>query len=242
MSPAPPASTSSAFLLRSVDYGEADRIVTLLTEDLGKVSAIARGARRSRKRFGGTLEPCALIAVELGTTRGSLRRLASSRVVRAYPALLTKLERIQAIGRASELVRRATPDDDPEPELFVAFASLHERIADGAEVERALLAFSLRLLALLGLAPQLDVCAVSGVSCPADQRALFDPARGGIVRQRFGGGPHSLSASTRARMLTAMGPEWAEAVESWTEEELSEAGPAIERFLVAHQLRGPTGK
>ena len=229
-----------AFLLRSVDYGEADRIVTLFTEDFGRVGAIARGARRSRKRFGGTLEPCAVLEVELGKSKGSLLRLASARLLQPFPALLTDLGRIQGIGQASELVRRATPEGDPEPGVFAALLTFHEVLRDarGEAIEVALLAFALRVLALLGLAPQLDLCAVSGVACPADQLALFDPARGGIVRQRFGGGPYPLAATTRARMRAAMMDTWAEEFAAWDSTSLAEASAAVDAFLRRHQLRG----
>ena len=78
-----------AIVLRTVDYGESDRVVTLLTAERGKLAAFARGARASRRRFGGALEPFTLLAVEARERRGAWgpasgrARVPSARLVRA---------------------------------------------------------------------------------------------------------------------------------------------------------------
>ena len=107
-----------AFLLRSVDYGESDRVLTLLSEERGKIAAIARGARSSRKRFGGALEPFALLEVSLARGRGSLPRLAEASLLRAYAGLSRSLGRVGAAGFALELSGEVLPEhqlDDEEP-------------------------------------------------------------------------------------------------------------------------------
>ena len=72
--------TSDALVLRLVDYRESDRIVTLFTQELGVLGAIARGARSSRRRFAGALEPYAIVRVELTQTRSELWTLEAARM------------------------------------------------------------------------------------------------------------------------------------------------------------------
>ena len=80
-----------AVLLRSVDYGEADRIVTLLTERRGRVSVLARSARKSTKRFLGALEPFGVIEAEIALGTAEVGRLSSARLVRGFPKILASL-------------------------------------------------------------------------------------------------------------------------------------------------------
>src|SRR5512133_532120 len=98
-------------VLRVVDYGESDRIVTLLTRERGKVGAFARGARASRRRFQGLLEPYTLLAAELTDRRGDLLGLESASAIRPHGGIRTELGRIAVAGYgcelASELVRDA---------------------------------------------------------------------------------------------------------------------------------------
>ncbi len=217
-----PTERTPAFVLRSVAYGEADRIVTLLTASKGRVSALARGARRSRKRFGGALEPYALLEVELGAGRGQLARLAGATVTRANAGILTSLERMGAAGAALTWTRELGVDGQPDPDVF---ALVHEVLADlaapGVHARKRVLVFQARLLALHGLAPQLDACAVSGDPCPPGRAAYFDPSRGAIVRRRHAGQGHLLlSAPARAGLRTALAgegaeePPWSDAVQS----------------------------
>src|SRR5690606_35881161 len=83
-----------AVVLRSIAYGEADRIVTLLTESRGKVALMARGARKSARRLAGALEPYAIVEAEIAMGSGDLGRLAQARVLRAFPGVLADLERM----------------------------------------------------------------------------------------------------------------------------------------------------
>ena len=104
-------------VLRAVDYGEADRVVTLLTRERGKVSAFARGARASRRRFGGALEPFTLLTAEARERAGSdLLGLDAVAVVRGFPALRGDLARIACAAYAAELTRELVRDHEPHPD------------------------------------------------------------------------------------------------------------------------------
>lgn len=222
-----------ALVLRAVDYRDADRIVTLLTRELGKVSALARSARRSKRRFGGSLEPCCLLRVELGESRTELLRLVQATVTRPFEGILTDLRRITVAGACLELVRELVPADEPDERVFETVVQLFEALDAGGRDEH-LFAFAVRLLALLGFTPGLDECAVTGERAPEGQAVLFSPRAGSIVSRAAGGGPIYLMGGTRARLVAALGPRWAEP-EPWDERHQREARELLSGF-VEHQL------
>ncbi len=241
---APRTFRSSAVLVRSVDYGESDRIVTLLTEHAGLVSLMARSARKSQKRFAGALEPFGVIEAELALGKSDVGRLASARLVRGFPALLGRLDAMREAGAALELVRAATPPRESEPRLLEAVVRLFEVLAEGRiapEIARA--GFELRYLALLGLGLRVDACARCGKRPEAERSALFDAAVGAIVCRACGGGPLLLPASTRSLMAASATKEWAEILPGWTAAEARTALDALEAFVARHvsgRSRGET--
>src|SRR5690606_28858849 len=94
-----------AIVLGVVDYGESDRIVTLLTREHGKIGAFARGGRASRRRFAGALLPFTLLEVRLVPRRGDLFGLSSCVIEEAFVGLRDSLEAISLAGYAAELCR-----------------------------------------------------------------------------------------------------------------------------------------
>ncbi len=232
-----------AVLLRAVDYGDADRIVTFLTADLGKVALMARGARRSRRRFGAALEPCCVVRAEIGEGRGELGRLAQATTVRAFPGILASLGKMTVTGAALELVREATLPREPDRRLFDATVALLEAVerapGDGTGI---LVAFEVRVMALVGLAPGFDTCAGCGRRPAPGQSALFDPARGAIACRACGGGPIKLSGDARERLGAAVGWDFAAAAAPpWPPSVLAEARRAVDAFVASHldrELRG----
>jgi DNA repair protein RecO (recombination protein O) len=185
-----------AFILRTADYGESDRVITLIGEDLGKVAAIARGARSSRRRFGGSLEQFALLEVSLARGRGRLPRLAESSLLRAHGGLALSLARIGAAGYVLELVRETLPENQPEPRVFALIEGLLPLIAEADEQAAAALAFAaaLHVLALAGLRMSVSQCNACGTPVPAGRKVYFDPRRGGVVCTPCGGGQIVVSA------------------------------------------------
>lgn len=229
-----------AVLVRSVDYGEADRIVTFLTEQLGLVSAMARSARKSTKRFAGALEPFGVIEAEVAPGRGEVGRLAGARLIRGFPGILGSLAAMEQGGHALELVRAASPPREPEPRLFEAVVMLFEALSASPEHAVTIrVAFELRALALLGLSPQLDACGRCGRAPDAAQSALFDPSVGAIVCRACGGGPILLSASTRRRMIAASGPGWTAEIATWSPAEQEAARDAIDGVVLRHVRATP---
>lgn len=222
-------------LVRSVDYGEADRIVTLLTEHTGLVALMARSARKSQRRFAGALEPFGVIDAELALGRGEVGRLASARLVRGFPTLLGSLPAMREAGRALELVRDATPPRESDPRLLATVEHLFERLAaDAAHAGALRAAFELRYLTLLGLAPRLDACARCGRVPDPTRSALFDGGAGAIVCRACGGGPVLLRARPRGLMSEATKAAWAESAAAWTSTDVGAARDAIDAFVSRH--------
>ncbi|MGD8861419.1 MAG: DNA repair protein RecO [Myxococcales bacterium] len=232
-----PTHFTDALLLRSVDYRDVDRIVTLLTRDRGKAAYIARGARRSRKRFGASLQPFALLRAEVAEGRGHVGTLSQAQVTRAFPRLLGELERMGAGYAALELLRELLPEREPAPTLFDDAVAFMQEL-DAAEVKPGalLLCFQVRALSLAGFAPELDACGLCGKR-PAPERAgLFDPRAGHLVCRACGGAPRKLAGVTRARLREATGEAWSQAAAApWPDDELGGALSAIRAFA-EHRL------
>ncbi|HEY3593570.1 MAG TPA: DNA repair protein RecO, partial [Polyangiaceae bacterium] len=103
-------------------------MVTLFTEEVGKVSAMARGARKSSRRFAAALEPMHGLSVALDERPGAeLLALRESNVVRPRIHLLGDLDRLSAAGRALRWVRAGSPPRTPEPEVWSELEALLDR-------------------------------------------------------------------------------------------------------------------
>jgi DNA repair protein RecO (recombination protein O) len=232
------AEHDDALVLRSVDYGEADRIVTLLTRRHGKLSALARSARKSRRRFAGALEGFAVVDAELAIGSGDLARLQSARVMRIFPGVLCDLERMSVAGALLRLGRDLVAERVADEALFEEFVGMLELLERADVIPAALhLAFEIRLLAITGFAPLLSACGVCGKVPTAGRAAEFDPARGCLVCQACGGAPLPLRGAVRARLVEAMqGSVLSVAQLAWQPTEREEAERLLENF-VAHRLQ-----
>ena len=191
-----------ALLLRSIDYRDSDRIVTLLTEDYGKLSALARGARKSQRRFGGALQPYVLMHACFRPGRGELAHLEHVSVDRSFHRILRSLGAIGAAGAALAVIRERVPDHEHEPAVFDAAVRFLAALDGGAPAEEALLWLQIRVLALLGFAPTLDRCIHCGKTPEPRHSASLDAQRGGIVCRSCGGGRLVLSSAALRRWMT----------------------------------------
>jgi DNA repair protein RecO (recombination protein O) len=190
---------SEALVVRTVEVGEADVIATLVTEQVGKVSAIVRGARKGSRRVGGALEPVHTIAVLLEDRGVELTTLKESRIVRTRAGVVSRLESLDAAGVALRWVRHLFPPRTPEPEGWrVLVGLLDELDRPDSEPRRELARAGLALLSAVGYAIDLERCVVCGRPCPEAKAACVDPARGGLVCRACGGATAVLLPDTRA--------------------------------------------
>jgi len=168
-----------ALVLSTLDYGESDRLVTLLTREHGKLTAFAAGARKSKRRFAGALEPYMRLSVQLVETRGSTVRLDSADIVAGYYGARSDLALIARALYAVELCRELTREHEPHSELFELLEDYLRRLDAKEAGPTSLLAFELAALANAGLMPRFDTCALCGN--PPGERPRFDQAHGGAV-------------------------------------------------------------
>lgn len=198
---------SSALLLRRVNYRDSDLVVQLFTEALGKISAIARAARRSKTRFAGTLEALHTLNVELSPNKhGDLLELRSSRLERVRPQLARSLEGMNAAGRALSWVRSAAPERTPEPHIYrglIACLDALEERGSGVSASQVLAGAGLRLLAAFGWALDFDGCVGCGKACPPNKSARLSPQRGGLLCSSCGHGGVVLSGAQRRTFAAA---------------------------------------
>ena len=144
-----------AIVLRLTDYGEADRVVSLFTLEQGRISGFARGARKSRKRFGGALENFAHLRLQL-TQRSSLATLAGADIVSIFPGIRTDLGSIGCAAYACELAERLTPEGEPNPRLFRLLTRYLERLDAAPPFPSDRRFFTVNLLKVLGYQPDLE--------------------------------------------------------------------------------------
>jgi DNA repair protein RecO (recombination protein O) len=162
---------SKGIVLRSIRYGEADRILDLYTWDAGLVSAIAKGIRRTKSRFGARLEP--LSCVDFVAYHGrTLDTVTQAEVLRSFRGVREDLARFEVAAGMVGSVRALSGGDEADRRVFNllynSLDALEERDAGFEAVEAA---FGLKLSILAGYAPQLDAC----LSCEANPDQLAEP-------------------------------------------------------------------
>jgi DNA repair protein RecO (recombination protein O) len=169
-------------ILKQISHGESDKLVTFYSPSLGKVTAIAKGANRSKKRFVNKLEIFSLLDISCIPPRaGSLFFLSEAELLEPFLSLRTMHNRYIIAVLACELVMRFTGDQDPDQEIFDLLFWLMESIHCGEQPHRIGALFHLRLLGYCGYQPQLETCNVC--HCPVTNRRSFalQPAGGTLV-------------------------------------------------------------
>src|SRR4051794_40143518 len=171
---------TDAIVLRSIRYGEADRVLHLYTPDRGRISAIAKGVRKTKSRFGGRLEPFFSLRLVLHEGRSDLMTVTSAETLAAYPRLREHAASLEGAARACEAVARVFDDGDPHAGVYPLLANeLALLDGDPARATRSnALAFRLKLLLAAGFAPQLAGCASCG---ERDHLVGFSGSAGGVV-------------------------------------------------------------
>ena len=191
-------------MLRSIRYGEADRILHLYTPTMGRLSAIAKGARRARSRFGARLEPFFHIRVVVYEGRSDLMTVTGAETVEAYARLRDSADALDSAARACDAVSRLFETGDPHPEVFALLANeLGVLSGEGgfAPAENAL-AFRLKLLLAAGFVPQLGSCATCG---EREHLTGFSAAAGGVVCNSCESSSFALDEEAYGFLVEALG-------------------------------------
>jgi DNA repair protein RecO (recombination protein O) len=220
---------TEAIVLRTLRFGEADRVLHLFTPHRGRVGAIAKGVRRARSRFGGRLEPFFRLSLVLYEGRSDLLTVTSAETIEPHARLRADGRALDAAARAADAVGRLFDTPDPNPAVFHLLANelgiLDARAGqlDTAAAQANQLAFRLKLLLAAGLAPHLSGCAVCG---EREHIAGFSGAAGGVVCGACEGSGFPLGEDAHAFMVEALGRPLAE-TPATTELALRQAERAI---------------
>src|SRR5262245_5600900 len=188
---------TEAVVLRSIRYGEADRVLHLYSATRGRIGAIAKGSRRPRSRFGGRLEPFFRLDLVLHEGRGELSTVTSASTVNGYPHLRESSAALGAAARACDAVLRLLDAAEPNSaayNLLCRYLALLDERGDEAGHAEAL-AFRLKLALAAGFSPELASCARCG---EADHLTGFSGAAGGVVCASCEGGGFELSGEAHS--------------------------------------------
>ncbi|HEX2068612.1 MAG TPA: DNA repair protein RecO [Actinomycetota bacterium] len=173
-----PLYKEQGIVLRSVKLGEADKILTILTQGSGKVRAVAKGLRRTTSKFGGRLEPLTHVSLMLYRGR-NLDTVTQCEILHPFRTVRSDFERIAAGETMVEAVDKVAEEHERNVRLFLlllsGLRSLETEPRDPAAVAES---FLLKLLSLSGFHPSLSACAACGVPGPHE---WFAASQGGVV-------------------------------------------------------------
>lgn len=144
------AEFTKALLLRAVPYRDSDVVATLLTPELGVITALARGARKSVKRFGAALDYFQLLNAEVKPSRSGMGALLSVELLHAYSRPAQDYEAYSAACHLIEIARLGVKPGEVSPELFSLLLEAFARIDEGKPPQSVLRLCQVRFLALLG--------------------------------------------------------------------------------------------
>ncbi len=237
---------TEAVVLRTIRYGEADRILHLYTREHGRLGAIAKGVRKPRSRFGGRLEPFFRLALVLHRSRGDLHTVTSAETIEGYPRLRASGTGIaaaaDACGGVLRLLDGVDEPNQPAYNLLCRYLELVDADPAGpATTGAGMVAFRLKLALAAGFAPELSGCARCGAT---DHMTAFSGAAGGVVCPTCEAGSFPFSAEAHTFMVQALGRPMADLLPGDTAA-VRQAGRAIGETLEHHahvRLPRPEGR
>ena len=202
-----------AIVLRARAYGESDKIVSFLTENHGKVTGIAKGAKRSRKRFANSLEPLSFVNLRFqDRPHGNLVFILAADLLLGFKTLASCLDRIAAASYLAEITDGLIGEREENPLVFRHLKDGLTFLENNGASLAFLTSFELKLLRLAGYQPALEGCKRCGKQHPdgLTGRWYFSVMDGGLLCQRCSGwnrdnppiGEAALAALTRLQQET----------------------------------------
>jgi DNA repair protein RecO (recombination protein O) len=175
---------TEAVVLRSMRFGEADRVLHLYTLDRGRIGAVAKGIRRTKSRFGGRLEPLSHVELVLHEGRGELQTITGVQLIRSHSEAREGHYRLSVGFIALEAMLRLFPEQEANERAFGALTRFLDELDElepldaRPALDPLVLAFQLKLLWLAGYLPHLTSCA----ECGAESGLVgYSPRAGGAV-------------------------------------------------------------
>jgi len=177
---------TDAIVLSRFDYGEADRILTLLTPGLGKIKAIAKGIRRPTSRIGGSLEPLAELRLQLAKGR-TFDVVTQVTMQHAWLGLHDRLEVTATAWYCGELLDRSLEERHAAEPLYLLLRRAYELLDAGMAPDRVARWFEMRLCDELGVRPEVDRCVECDRLLEAGDEVRWVPRLGGVLCGRHAG-------------------------------------------------------
>lgn len=196
-------------ILRTYKLREADRIVVVLTEDNGKVRAVARGVRKTTSKFGARLEPMSHVSLQLVRGR-DLDSITQADSVEPLTPLFGNLDRTSQGLAALEAVDQLALEREGSPELYRMLVGALRTIATRPS-SLVVPAFLFKLLVNEGVRPELDHCVRCGRGEPAVELVAFDVNEGGVLCRGCRSGA-AMSPEALALMRAVLGGRLNEAL------------------------------
>jgi DNA repair protein RecO (recombination protein O) len=223
---------TEAVVLRSIRYGEADRILHLYSRERGRIGAVAKGVRRPKSRFGGRLEPLKRIDLVLHEGRGELYTVTSAQTVHAHAGIREARPALARATEACEAVLRLFDSSEPNVPAYnllcheLALLDASPAVADRSQA----LGFRLKLLLAAGFVPELGSCASCG---EREHLGAFSAGAGGVVCAACEAGSFPLDPAAHEFLVAALARPLAEAPDA-PERALTQADRAIAETLEHH--------
>ncbi|MCL7487109.1 MAG: DNA repair protein RecO [Desulfobulbaceae bacterium] len=184
------------------EHSESDKIVTFYSPDLGKAAGIAKGAKRSKKRFVNKLEEFSLLRIlYTPPKRDSLHFLREAELENAFLSLRNTYPRYVAATFIGELTLRFTREHDPDPTIFELLLWAIQNLENGRAPLEICALFHLRILGAAGYQPVLDCCGVCGETIRAGQRYGLHTGGGVLVCDTCRGAIHGGSTAITVQTL-----------------------------------------
>lgn len=232
-----PSYRAEAIVLRTHKLGEADRIITLLTRERGKIRAVAKGVRRTKSKFGARLEPFS--RVDLLVFEGkSLDIITQAESLNAYGQDLALDYSLWTAGQTMlETADRLTPEDSisAEAQYLLLVGALRTLVTGEHASSLVLDAYLLRSLSMAGYSPTLDACVICGV---AGTQPFFHVSTGGAlcVEHRVPGSVAPRPESFEL-MQALMSGDW-EAADASVAKDRNEVSGIVAAYVQWHLERG----
>ncbi len=180
---------TDAIVLSRFELGEADRVLTLLTPEIGKLKVIAKGIRRPSSRLGGSLEPFAELRLNLARGR-TFDVVTGVAVGRAFLRLRDSLEGTATAWYLAELAERSVEERTPAEPVYLLLRRAYELLEAGMAPGRVARWYEMRLADELGMRPEVDRCVECDRMLEPDGRFRWVPPAGGVLCERCPGPPH----------------------------------------------------
>lgn len=194
---------SLAIVIRLVDFSETSCVVTLFTEDFGKISALAKGGRRPKGPFESALDLLALCRIVfIHKLSDALDLLTEAKLERRFRAASRDLSRLYAGYYVAELLNELTDENDSHPNLFHTANSALSFLDSDKDVATTVLHFELQALHVLGHFPSLTHCVVCGSQVDVKKRVAFGQQDGGVLCQNCKSGRRQVISMSQGALET----------------------------------------